>query len=67
MNNRNLAYDRSIDYDAWRPALAAFYRADCWFMTADLLDRGEPLTVENKRHIHALKAAFDAIEMREAA
>jgi hypothetical protein len=47
-----------MDYEAWRPALAAFYRADCWFQTAEHLERGGKLTPENKRHIRALQAAF---------
>jgi hypothetical protein len=47
-----------VNYEDWRPALIAFYRADCWFQSADNLERGEPLSEDNKRHIRALQAAF---------
>ena len=47
-----------LDYEAWRPALIAFYRADCWFQTADNLEHGYELTVENKSHARALAAAL---------
>lgn len=54
------------DYEAWRPALIAFYRHDGpWFQTIENLKRGDPLTAENKRVIDALKAALN--EVREAA
>jgi hypothetical protein len=49
-------------YEAWRPALIAFYQAESPWMTQTLegLRRGDPLTAENKRAIEALIAAFDA-------
>lgn len=69
MNNRNLAYDRSIDYAAWRPALIAFYRADCWFMSAECLERGDNLSAQDKRLIEVLVAALDMapVELARAA
>jgi hypothetical protein len=44
------------DYEAWRPALIAFYRADCWFQSAENVERGGPLTAEDKRLIAVLRA-----------
>lgn len=57
------------DYEAWRPALVAFYRADCWFQSAENLERGGQLSEDNKRHIRALQAAFitQAVNTRKAA
>jgi hypothetical protein len=61
MNNRNLAYDKAIDYEAQRPALAAFYRAGCWFQSAECVERDYPLTLDDKRHIRCLVAAAEKI------
>jgi hypothetical protein len=50
----------ATDYEAWRPALIAFYRADCWFQSADNLEKLRmPLTLDDKRQIDALKAAAE--------
>jgi hypothetical protein len=49
-----------MNYEAWRPALIAFYRADCWFQSADNLEKLRmPLTLDDKRQIDALKAAAE--------
>jgi hypothetical protein len=54
------------DYEAWRPALIAFYRAQGpWFQSVRNLEAGWPLTSENKHDIDGLIAAMEA--MREAA
>jgi hypothetical protein len=56
------------DYEAWRPALIAFYRAQGpWFMTIEQLERGAPLTTDNKHDIDGLVAAMTLIPMRQAA
>jgi hypothetical protein len=49
----------SADYEAWRPALAAFYRAGSWFQSAESVERGCPLSIDDKRHIDCLAAAFE--------
>jgi hypothetical protein len=49
------------DLESWRPALIAFYRSECWFQSADNLERlGFPLSVEDRRTIRALQAASAA-------
>jgi hypothetical protein len=45
------------DYESWRPALAAFYRAEAMFQSAENVSRGDPLTISDKRTIDALIAA----------
>lgn len=40
--------------DAWRPALLAFYKADCWFQSTWNLERGLPLTAQDRRLIGVL-------------
>lgn len=57
------------DYEAWRAALAAFYRADACFQSAENIERGMPLDVGDKRVIRALQAAFivQAVTERRAA
>lgn len=51
------------DYEAWRPALIAFYRAQGpWFMTIEQLERGSPLSADNKHDIDGLMAAFELAE-----
>lgn len=47
------------DYEAWRPALAAFYRSECCFQSAENVARGDPLTISDKRMIEALTAAHE--------
>lgn len=42
------------DYEAWRPALVAFYKADCCFQSAMNVKNGMPLTIGDKRVIDAL-------------
>jgi hypothetical protein len=48
-----------IDCELWRPALAAFYRAEAWLQSAENVARGFPLTVEDKRTIRSLATAFE--------
>jgi hypothetical protein len=57
------------DYEAWRPALIAFYERECpWAsMTLENLRRGEPLTNENRRTIEALIVAGERAPERLAA
>ena len=56
------------DYEAWRPALIAFYRAQGpWFMTIEELERGCPLSTDNKHDIDGLVAASELIPMKAAA
>lgn len=48
-----------MNYEAWRPALIAFYKADRWFVSADHLERfNSPLSDQDKRLIEALAASF---------
>lgn len=49
----------SPNYEAWRPALIAFYRVDSPWMTQkrENLNRGDPLTNEDRRIIDALIVA----------
>lgn len=50
----------AIDADeAWRPALAAHYRACCMFMRGDLVQWGHPLDMSDRREVAALRAAFE--------
>lgn len=46
------------DYEAWRPALIAFYRAESPWMTQKLenLRRGDPLTTDDCHVIDGLMA-----------
>lgn len=45
--------------DAWRPALIAYYQADCCFMRAETLRNGwRELDTTDLRMIEALKAAL---------
>lgn len=56
------------DYEAWRPALIAFYKADCWFQSAENLERGCDLSAQDKRLIEALMIAGErAPALRRAA
>jgi hypothetical protein len=56
-------------YEAWRDALAAFYRAEAWFVSAENVGKLRmPLTEADRRTIDALKAASAiAPEYRRAA
>jgi hypothetical protein len=56
-----------MDYEAWRPALIAFYRADGWFQSAENLERGCELTPECERTIRSLAAAYQATPQRKLA
>jgi hypothetical protein len=49
----------ATDYEAWRPALAAFYKADCCFQSAENVSRGYPLTLADKRIIDGLILAVE--------
>lgn len=52
----------NADLEAWRPALIAFYRAECSFQRAENLERGWfGLDATDRRIINALKAAFERI------
>jgi hypothetical protein len=57
------------DYEAWRPALAAFYRAGCWFQSARSVEQGCKLSIDDRHHIDCLIAAFERApeQMRSAA
>jgi hypothetical protein len=46
-------------YEAWRPALAAYYKARCMWMSSELLATGIPLTVCDRGEINALRKAFE--------
>ena len=51
---------QDIDADeAWRPALAAFYRSVAMFMRSDLMRQGFPLDNSDRHEIAALRAAFE--------
>ena len=47
-----------MNYEQWREALVAFYRAEVMFQSAENVRRGDPLTASDKRTIDALAAAF---------
>jgi hypothetical protein len=51
-----------VDYEAWRPALLAFYQAESPWMaqTIESLRKGWPLTEDNRRVIRALMAVREA-------
>lgn len=52
-------------YEAWRPALIAFYRSEGpWFQKVENLQRGDPLSDEDRHVIDGLIAAQN---VREAA
>lgn len=52
-----------MDYEAWRPALVAFYRAECSFQSAENVGKFRfPLTNSDKRMIDALAAALNAMD-----
>ena len=55
------------DYEAWRPALIAFYRADSWFVSAEHLERGAQLSVQDKRLIEALAKTLPHAPRRKLA
>jgi hypothetical protein len=48
-----------IDYEAWRPALIAFYERDELRQKALNLKNGAPLDYLDKRAIDGLRAALD--------
>ena len=51
---------QDIDTDeAWRPALAAFYRAVAMSMRSSLIRQGFPLDNSDRHEIAALRAAFE--------
>lgn len=53
------------DYETWRPALATFYRADCWFQSARHVESGLPLTAQDKRLIEVLAAVVPLAPKRK--
>lgn len=55
------------DYEAWRPALIAFYERDELRTKARLLKDGCQLDYLDKRAIDGLVAASELIPMRAAA
>jgi hypothetical protein len=56
------------EYEKWRPALIAFYRAQGpWFGTIRHLEMGGALTPDNKHDIDGLAAAFAVVPMKAAA
>jgi hypothetical protein len=48
------------DYEQWRPALIAFVRTETPWRTQTIenLERGDPLTADDKRTIDAMREAF---------
>ena len=60
-----------MNYELWRPALIAFYKADRWFISAESLEKfNAPLSDQDKRLIEALAASFKLApseQMRRAA
>ncbi len=53
------------DYEAWRPALIAFYQAECSFQSAENVKRGEPLTNSDRRMIDCLIVAGERMPKRK--
>jgi hypothetical protein len=51
---------KQLDYEAWRPALIAFYERDELRQKALNLKNGVPLDYLDRRTIEALRAALDA-------
>jgi hypothetical protein len=49
-----------MDYEAWRPALAAFYRREASLMSAECVKRGDPLSVADH---HVIEALADAVAL----
>lgn len=45
------------DYEAWRPALAAYYRAVSLPTHGDCIERGDDLGLSDKSHIEGIAAA----------
>lgn len=45
--------------EAWRPALAAFYRAEAMPQSAEAVELGYPLSHSDCRQIDALKVALE--------
>jgi hypothetical protein len=54
------------NYEAWRQALAAFYRADCCFQSAENVARGSPLTNADRRIIEGLILAGERAPRKAA-
>jgi hypothetical protein len=52
-----------VNYEAWRPALIAFYTADGWNISAEHLRLGAPMSVQDKRVIEALMAAQQLVPL----
>lgn len=55
------------DYEAWRPALIAFYERDELRQKAANLKNGDALDYLDRRAIEALAAAAELLPMRAAA
>jgi hypothetical protein len=55
------------DYESWRPALAAFYRAEAFYQSAENVERGDPLTNSDRRTIDALIIAGERAPQKLAA
>jgi hypothetical protein len=55
------------DYEAWRSALAAFYRAEAFPQSAENVERGDRLTNADRRTIEALIIAGERSPVRKAA
>lgn len=56
-----------MDYEAWRPALAAFYDANGQQQGAINLRNGDRLTDSDRLTIRGLRAAMQVAEQRLAA
>lgn len=55
------------NYEAWRPALIAFYKAEAMFQSAENVKRGEPLTNGDRRMIETLIVAGGRMPKAKAA
>lgn len=57
-----------MNYEVWRPALIAFYETESPWMTQKLenLNRGDPMTFEDRRIIDALIVAGERAPRKAA-
>jgi hypothetical protein len=46
-----------MNAEAWRPALIAYWKAECCFQRAENLGRGAPFDAVDRRAIQAIEAA----------
>ena len=53
--------DEADAYEAWRPALIAFWRTDGCFARANSLERGDALDYLDRRTADGIKAAMEKL------